>query len=118
MSPRIVVRPRVALRDTPVTIQLLGFAAGQEITLRAGCDLMHVRWESSATFRADADGMVDIATQAPLAGTYTGVDAMGLLWSMTQSSLPERDMASDRARGDLDPVTVTFTAEIESGAVA
>jgi dienelactone hydrolase len=118
MSPRIVVRPRVALRDTPVTIQLLGLAATQEITLRAGFDLAQNRWESSATFRADADGTVDVATQAPLAGTYTGVDPMGLFWSMTQSSLPERDMASDRARGDLDPVTVTFTAESEGDAVA
>jgi dienelactone hydrolase len=40
------------------------------------------RWRSEATFAADASGRVLPAAHASLRGTYTGVDAMGLFWSM------------------------------------
>src|SRR4051794_23958372 len=36
---------------------------------------------ASATFRANDQGRLDVSTQAPMLGDYTGVDPMGLLWS-------------------------------------
>lgn len=40
------------------------------------------RLTASAVFRASAQGVVDTATDAPVRGSYAGVDPDGLLWSM------------------------------------
>jgi dienelactone hydrolase len=72
------------LLDEPLAIQLYGFAPGERVTVRASMrDDLDRRWSSAATFVADEAGHVDLATQAPIAGDYTGVDARGLCWSMT-----------------------------------
>src|SRR5699024_8759428 len=39
-------------------------------------------WRSQATLIADARGIVDVTQQAPRYGSYAGVHAMGLFWSM------------------------------------
>jgi len=80
-GPRLVVTPTSALLDDPVVIRLVGLAPGQPATLRARIDLGGQLRDAVATFRADASGTVDPATQAPDSGTYTGIDAGGLLWS-------------------------------------
>lgn len=38
--------------------------------------------ESMATFVADSNGRVDLDHHEPATGSYSGVDGMGLLWSM------------------------------------
>jgi dienelactone hydrolase len=45
-------------------------------------------WRSEATFRADRRGVVDVARRAPSAGTYAGVEPMGLFWSMRRDGPP------------------------------
>lgn len=56
---------------------------GQKITLEATAqdDLGQV-WRSFGMYRADDQGTVDTAGMAPEEGTYDGIDANGLLWSM------------------------------------
>ncbi|MGO1767837.1 MAG: acyl-CoA thioesterase/BAAT N-terminal domain-containing protein, partial [Advenella sp.] len=76
------VTPADALIDEPRVIRVDGLSAGERITIvsqteRAG----GVTWHSQAEFEADAQGVVDVSTQAPLAGSYQGVSQMGLLWS-------------------------------------
>lgn len=39
------------------------------------------RFEAAATFRATSAGTVDTARQAPIAGSYAGVEPMGAFWS-------------------------------------
>ena len=46
---------------------------------------MGQRFESSALFTADDDGTVDVAVSESSGGSYTGIDAFGLLWSGTPS---------------------------------
>ena len=43
-------------------------------------------FRSAARFRTDATGAVNLASAAPLSGSYSGVDPMGLFWSMTPTS--------------------------------
>jgi acetyl esterase/lipase len=47
-------------------------------------------YESSASFLSKADGTIDLATDAPISGSYSGVDADGLFWSMTAADPNDR----------------------------
>jgi hypothetical protein len=79
----VLVTPSDALIDRPVSIVVSGLRPGQTTTLTATTvDAQGHRWASRATFRADSDGRVDVAHSRSLAGTYRGVDPMGLFWSM------------------------------------
>ncbi|HST20737.1 MAG TPA: acyl-CoA thioester hydrolase/BAAT C-terminal domain-containing protein [Blastocatellia bacterium] len=82
-QPAIHVSPETALIDEPVRIHLTGLAADESVTVRATTtDSTGRNWRSHAEFKANKDGAVDLSKQAPVAGTYSGVDAMGLFWSM------------------------------------
>ncbi|MCX6590949.1 MAG: acyl-CoA thioesterase/bile acid-CoA:amino acid N-acyltransferase family protein [Acidobacteria bacterium] len=77
----LVVTPKKALLDAPISIKVTGLKPGQAIDLRA--QLQGPRpWSSSARFLANAKGVVDVAELAPQWGTYAGVSASGLFWSM------------------------------------
>jgi pimeloyl-ACP methyl ester carboxylesterase len=88
--------PEVAI-DEPTSIRLSGFPPNQEVTVRATTvglvypDLTtsSVVRESTATFRTDAYGDVDLAKQAPISGDYAIVDPMGLFWSMKDLPSPK-----------------------------
>jgi dienelactone hydrolase len=41
-----------------------------------------VTWRSQATYRTDTRGVVDLTHAAPVEGSYSGVEPMGLFWSM------------------------------------
>ncbi|MQT33927.1 acyl-CoA thioesterase/BAAT N-terminal domain-containing protein, partial [Pseudomonas helleri] len=87
------ITPADGLLDEPRQIVLEGLAAGARVTLTSqtvrGNGLL---WRSSATFIANAQGRVDLAQDAPVAGDYAGVSAMGLLWSQR----PEQGRSSGR----------------------
>ncbi|MED4750933.1 acyl-CoA thioesterase/bile acid-CoA:amino acid N-acyltransferase family protein [Brevibacillus choshinensis] len=86
MQPQIDVTPSTALLDVPVHITLSGFIPHQLITLHAtltdGLPGGELTASSHAIFQADDEGNVDLVSQAPLFGTYEGIDPMGLFWSM------------------------------------
>lgn len=71
-------------------VRVTGLPPSTDVTLTA----RFTGWGSSATFTSDANGTVDVATMAPTAGSYAGVDADGLVWSMTASTSPD-DPAGD-----------------------
>lgn len=58
-------------------------------------------WSSRAVFYADARGQVDVAKAYSTAGTYTGVDADGLVWSMLPTTLGDQTLQANRR--DVDP---------------
>lgn len=77
-----VVPPRAPI-DEPVTIRATGLAPNERVTIYAELtDGGGQPWSSQADFVADAQGVVDASKQAPLAGSYKEVSAMGLIWSM------------------------------------
>ncbi|HVR48373.1 MAG TPA: acyl-CoA thioester hydrolase/BAAT C-terminal domain-containing protein [Pseudorhodoferax sp.] len=80
--------PADALIDQPRRIAADGLAPGEEVLLSSRT----VRgpgtvWTAQLRLRADAQGTVDLARDAPLQGSsYEGVAPMGLIWSQA----PER----------------------------
>src|SRR5215472_13220911 len=114
-TPRLEMTPEQALMDEPVRIRVLGCPPHQRVTLTAQMtDDGGRRWTSSATFEADAQGTVDPAVHAPLDGSYSGCDAMGLFWSMTPASHPHRRDYFNH----LLPYPVTVTLEMGSRPMA
>ncbi|GIJ78540.1 BAAT / Acyl-CoA thioester hydrolase C terminal [Micromonospora phaseoli] len=80
---RLDVTPAAALADEPVRVRVGGLAAGERVVVSAEAeDHTGQSWHASATFVADATGTVDVSQDAPVEGSYSGVDPMGLFWSM------------------------------------
>jgi dienelactone hydrolase len=90
----------------PVHLTVAGAHPGSRVTLTAmATDRQGVPWNSTAAFRADSHGAVDLSTQAPLSGSYTGADEMGLFWSMDPpQGNPDTEFGAPRPAFD---VTVT-----------
>ena len=109
LAPTILVEPVTALADEPVSIQVVGLTPGQTITLTASMrDDFDRLWKSEATFVADARGAVDVQTQAPISGSYTESDPMGLFWSMEPSTSGRNEFFGN---WEITPVIITLTAE-------
>ena len=91
-AQRITVSPspEVLFADT-IHIVLTELDPGTEVELRAERSMTFggpspQLFRSSARFLADASGRVDLACAAPVAGSYEGIDPMGLFWSMRLAS--------------------------------
>ena len=119
---RLTVTPPTALLDEPVVVRVSGLRPGQDVVVRSSTpDADGREWKAEASFRADAKGVVDLSTQAAASGSYTGVDAMGLLWSarpatpLVPSPPPEGQAAM--ARMLAPPAALAFPRPV-SGALA
>jgi dienelactone hydrolase len=128
---RITVDPSVVAVDEAASIRLSGFAPSSDVTVRAttvgtaypdtaGSGAVR---ESSAVFRTDAHGAVDLTSQAPVSGSYVIANPMGLFWSMQE--LPSRDVTTTvpaPAASTNPAVFLAFrhqlTAEVEGNVVA
>ncbi|HYW77751.1 MAG TPA: acyl-CoA thioesterase/bile acid-CoA:amino acid N-acyltransferase family protein [Gammaproteobacteria bacterium] len=78
----LAASPASTLKDQPADIRVKGLEPGEPITLRARMQGANHAWAAHATFVAGADGTVDTTHEAPRYGSYSGVHAMGLVWSM------------------------------------
>jgi dienelactone hydrolase len=109
----ILVSPERPALDTALWIRLRGLASGCEVTLRATLrDQAGRTWTSATTFAADGDGTVDLQRDAPVTGSYSGIDPMGLIWAM--------DLRDDPG-GTPDPLAPTplrLVAEVDGEPVA
>ena len=74
--------------------RLSGLRPGEEVTLRASTILEDGAYGSEAVFIADASGVIDTGTMAPVRGDYAGVDVDGLVWSMKKSAMPAESGAA------------------------
>ncbi len=83
MQPQLEVSPQQVLVGDPVSIRASGLNPGTLASIRiAGKDPFGNTWSSEAWFRADQNGTIDTWRDAPVSGSYTGVDGAGLFWSM------------------------------------
>jgi dienelactone hydrolase len=77
------------MADQPVQIRVTGLAGGQRATVQmSSADAAGVRWHSSAVYRADSAGDIDLSSAPALSGSYRGVSGMGLIWSMNPAQTP------------------------------
>ena len=79
--PRIVLSSHRVRVDQPFGISVVGADPGALVQLNLTLVTGGNRWQSHAVFSADRWGRVRLERDAPLSGDYTGVDAMGLVWS-------------------------------------
>jgi dienelactone hydrolase len=112
---RLSVAPLSSRIDEPVSIIVEGLPASAAITIRARTqDGSRQEWESSATFRADEHGVVDVS-RASATGSYEGIDGSGLLWSMAPVGAKRPTFFNRRKPG---PLAVTATVLVADEVVA
>ena len=85
-APSIDVSRTGALIGDPFDLRVTGLAPQSTAEIVASITSSGVVWQSVATCKADKSGTIDLKTCDSTAGTYTGVDAGGLLWSMRPQS--------------------------------
>ena len=116
VESELVVSPARALNDQPLSIRLSGLEPGARAAIGARLvDDFGRSWESNATFQADSDGTIRVEEQSPVGGTYEGVEAMGLFWSMKPVDSP---MVNGAIKNTVAPTTVAITAEVNGAQVA
>ncbi|CAI9744364.1 acyl-coenzyme A amino acid N-acyltransferase 1-like [Octopus vulgaris] len=84
----VTVNPENGLVDEQVSVSVSGLKPEENVTVSATIEQSSKKREtvfrSFGHFKASVDGCVNLVTDPCLAGTYTGIDPMGLFWSMTQ----------------------------------
>lgn len=111
-TPQLLVEPEEALVDVPRRIVLSGFSPGASVVLRAS--LEHPdgsRWESDASFTADAQGQIDVGRNSPDRGDWRLPDASAPLWSLRRLVPPARPELSE----GLERLVVSLRAADEQG---
>jgi dienelactone hydrolase len=79
----IEIVPERVMLDEPASVRASGLQPNQRVTIRAELvDGDGERWKSEAEFVADNQGGVDTSKQPAIAGSYKGISASGLIWSM------------------------------------
>ncbi len=110
-AQQFVVRPAPeVLVGEPLQIALEGLPAGREVTLVARRTAQEWNggqrpYAATARYAVAADGRLDLATAAPLQGSYAGADLRGLFWSMTPekpagAALPEGEVVLEARNAD------------------
>lgn len=95
---KITVTPSDSLLDERLSIELTELEPSEEITVWAQInDDNNQTWLSYGRFVTNEDGTVNLAEEAPLSGTYEGVDSMGLLWSMRVKNVPRVPFLEDES---------------------
>ncbi|XP_037643785.1 acyl-coenzyme A thioesterase 5-like [Sebastes umbrosus] len=106
---RLLPRAR-CMFDDPIQVKVAGLRSRQVITMRArSTDEKGVVFSSSATYKADGSGEIDLQREPSLGGSYTGIEPMGLLWSMKADSLHRRLQKTS----SLTPHVVKFSVHEE-----
>lgn len=90
----IIIIPRIALADVPISICVVKLKPYQFITVRSELkDESGNLHESQVYYNADDRGVVDFCKQPSTGGSYTGIEPMGLFWSMQPSPKNKRKYA-------------------------
>ncbi|NXY92388.1 ACOT5 thioesterase, partial [Alcedo cyanopectus] len=91
---RVTVLPSLrCLFDDPVQIRVEGLQPRQPVTLRASLvDESGELFQSHSRYLAGGSGELDLSRSPALGGSYSGVEPMGLLWSL-QSKAPYKRLA-------------------------
>ncbi|KAK0145684.1 Acyl-coenzyme A thioesterase 1 [Merluccius polli] len=84
------------LYTEPVQVLVDGLRSSQVVTMKArATDDKGVLFHACAVYKADSSGAVDLRQDPSLGGSYTGVEPMGLLWSLRADALHTKFYKSD-----------------------
>ncbi|MGH0145959.1 UNVERIFIED_CONTAM: hypothetical protein FKN15_007086 [Acipenser sinensis] len=80
---RLLPSPK-CLFDEPVQVKVEGLSPNKEVVLRAKLtDEKGELFQSSASYRADGIGEIDLSRSPALGGSFSGTDPMGLFWALS-----------------------------------
>ncbi|XP_076873841.1 acyl-coenzyme A thioesterase 1 [Brachyhypopomus gauderio] len=110
---RLRILPTTCFFDEPVQVKLTGLAPQQQVELRSKHkDDNNVVFKATAIYQADKKGEVDLSRHSSLGGTYTGVEPMGLFWSM-RPDIPHKNLtARDASKAILVEIEASSGDEI------
>ncbi|WP_342539578.1 acyl-CoA thioesterase/bile acid-CoA:amino acid N-acyltransferase family protein [Heyndrickxia sp. FSL K6-6286] len=114
-KPRIVVSESISLIDSPVKITIQDVKPGKKVTIKAkriATGLKRLELESYAIFIVDRSGKVELDSEEPISGSYSGVDGMGLFWSLELTKIEELSLNSEYNVAPLAPQIFTLYLEI------
>ncbi|XP_059211643.1 acyl-coenzyme A thioesterase 1 [Centropristis striata] len=105
---RMKILPSVrCLFDKMVQVKVDGLAPHKQVQLRSKLvDDRGMIFKASAVFKADESGQVDVCRAPSLGGSYTGVEPMGLFWSLA----PETPHSKLLKKNVLTPTLVEIEA--------
>jgi len=87
---RLRVIPDAALVDDEIRIIIEDLRSGHPVRVEASLtDYAGLEWNSWAEFAVGPSPVLDLAQAAPRTGSYSGVQPMGLLWSMRPKIVAE-----------------------------
>jgi dienelactone hydrolase len=108
------VEPADARIDVARRITVDGLSPGEMVTLVSTTLRNGTPWQAHAQFVADARGTVDLSRDASVAGDYTGVSPMGLIWS--QAPLDQAANGRVLFNDDVfEPLSTRIIASTSSG---
>ena len=99
--------------DEKISIVLTNLPPNRAVSLQVVNAADSGRWTSSATFVSDRSGRIDLTRMAPIAGSYAGIDAMGLFWSAQRDSSGSQLTSSQTPT--LNPVAEQWELRAELG---
>ena len=109
------IEPYDALIDVARDIRIDALEAGEVITVHSSTVRGNgVVWTSEIRLQADEQGSVLLGRDAPLGGSYEGVDPMGLCWSQVPTVEGERELFPADV---LQPITTHVTVVRANGQV-
>jgi dienelactone hydrolase len=78
--------PAETLQDVDLHVRITGLAPATRYAVRSDF-VTHGGsiWRSGATFDSDSTGMIDLATMAPVEGSWQRADAQAFIWSMEKT---------------------------------
>lgn len=83
LSVSVQILPAHCYFDEPVQVVVQGLNPKQTVTLMAKVkDDKGMIFQSSAEYQANEDGEMDLNSSPSLSGSYSGVEPMGLFWSL------------------------------------
>lgn len=107
------IEPSDALIDVPRVITVDGLNPAEIVQIDTCTVRGHaVPWRSRITVQADASGVIDLSRDAPLSGSYRGVDSMGWCWSQVPDETGARDLFPDHVQ---EPLHTRITVVREQG---
>ena len=103
------IQPLDALIDVPRSIRVDGLSPDELITIESRTVRGNgIAWTSRVRMRAASDGTVDLGCDAPIEGSYEGVEPMGLCWLQVPETEGEREaFPADVMQTIVTTVTVT-----------
>jgi dienelactone hydrolase len=101
-AQRIEIEPATLLAGEPLSIRLTDLKSTQTVLLTSERTVREFtgqtrRFRAQSRYVADAQGRVNLATQAPVDGSsYSGADVRGPLWSMVGTGDAHADLPTGR----------------------